>query len=339
MDFNDMRSFFSFKKLDELDPKHARMTIVSLSGVIILMAVSAVVAFFLTLRGAEQTLVPDVRDLELSTALIKLQEKELYPRVSLRFSDDPATRGLIIEQDPPPGAVVKAGRRIAIVVSRGAAQNRVGDYVGQDLDEVRLSLQTVFGSSRQLITVHEPPVYVYDPSPAGTILQQSPQAETELTGAVQMTFVVSRGPEQSKVTVPELAGLNSEAAARAIEKAGINFSFTVRPAEGSEKSGVVVAQLPVPGTVQNPAEPVQLVFTLPKEQSGMSSGLFTRDLPEYPYPLSVTLYAETPTGPRTTLVSVEHPGGPFSWPYVLPNGSVLELQVLNKVVARQEVGQ
>ncbi|MBP7263855.1 MAG: penicillin-binding protein, partial [Spirochaetia bacterium] len=118
-----------------------------------------------------------------------------------------------------------------------------------------------------------------------------------------------------------------------------NFSFTVRPAEGSEKSGVVVAQLPVPGTVQNPAEPVQLVFTLPKEQSGMSSGLFTRDLPEYPYPLSVTLYAETPTGPRTTLVSVEHPGGPFSWPYVLPNGSVLELQVLNKVVARQEVGQ
>lgn len=335
----DIRSFFSFRKLDQLDPRHLRLTIVSLVSVIVLMAVSAVVAFFLTLKGEEQTLVPDVCDLELSSALIRLQEKELYPRISLRFSDDPETRGRILEQDPLPGAIVKAGRRISLVVSRGAAQDKIGDYVGQNLDEVKLHLQTVFGSTRQLITVREPSVYVFDPSPAGTILQQSPEPETQLSGPVQLAFVVSRGPEKNLVKVPDLAGLGLSEAALQIEKSGVAFTFSVRPAEGKEKSGVVVTQMPVPGTLQDPATPVSIVFSLPAAADGMVTGLFSQELPEYPYPLKAVLFAEKPAGGRTPLISVEHSGRLFTLPYVLPTGTVLELQVLNRVVARVEAGK
>ena len=188
----DFRSLFNWKRLDELDPRHSRIAIVSLIALIVLMGLSGLVAFTLALRGTEQTLVPNVVDLELSTALVRLQEKELYPRVSLRFSGDPASRGRILEQDPLPGAIVKAGRRISLVVSRGAVQDKVGDYVGQNLDEVKIHLQAVFGSTRQLITVKEPPLYVFDKSPAGTILEQSPAANVELSGPTQLTFVVDR---------------------------------------------------------------------------------------------------------------------------------------------------
>ncbi len=335
----DFRTLFNWKRLDELDPLHSRIAILSLIALIVLMGLSGLIAFSLALRGSEQTLVPNVVDLELSSALVKLQDKELYPRVSLRFSNDPASRGRILEQDPLPGAIVKAGRRIALVVSRGAVQDTVGDYVGQTLDEVKIHLQTVFGSTRQLITVKEPPIYVFDKSPAGTILEQSPAPSVELSGPTQLAFVVSRGPEKARVKVPDLVGLSLQDAALQIEKAGVAFQFTLRRAEGRERPGTVVAQLPAPGTLDDPANPVSIVYAAPAPAEGLVSGLFTQELPEYPYPLRATLYAEPPSGARIPLISVDHSGRLFSMPYALPPGSVLVLQVLNKVVARVEVGR
>ncbi|MDX9897551.1 MAG: PASTA domain-containing protein [Spirochaetia bacterium] len=335
----DLRSLFDFKKLDGLETRHYRTAILSLSALVVLMGLSGLIAFFLALRGEEQTLVPNVVDMELSSALVKLQEKELYPRVSLRFSSDPDTRGRILEQDPPPGAIVKAGRRIALVISRGAAQDKVGDYIGQSIDDVKIHLQTVFSSTRQLITVKEPSIYIYDKSPAGTILEQSPAPEMELSGPTQLTFVVSRGPEKAKVKVPDLVGLSLQDAALQLEKSGVAFLFTMRPTEGRERPATVVAQLPVPGTLEDPGAPVSIVFGAPEPADGVVSGLFSQGLPEYPYPLRSVLYAEPPTGARIPLISVDHPGTLFTMPYVLPAGSVLVLQVLNKVVARVEAGK
>ena len=334
-----IRSGFGFKDFDQLDSRHYKLTLLSLTGVVVLVVVSAIIAFFLALQGEEKTLVPDVRGMELPTALIKMQEKELYARISLRFTDDPESKGRIVEQDPLPGAIVKAGRRIALVVSRGAAQDRVGDYLGQNIDEVKIQLQTVFASTRQLITVREPPMYVFDQSPAGTILQQDPPADTELSGAVELVFVVSRGPERAKIRVPDLVGLALPDACLQIERSSIAFSFSARPAEGREKPGSVVAQLPAPGTLQDGITPVSIVYALPAASEGLVSGLFSQELPEYPYPLKLRLIAESPAGTRTPMITVDHPGRSFTMPYSLPRGTVLELQVLNRVVARYEVGK
>lgn len=336
----DLRSIFDLqkiKKLDQLEPRQYQAAIVVLVSLVILMAVSGIIAFFLTLRGAEQTLVPNVVNLELSAALVKLQEKELYPRITLRFSSDAESDGKILEQEPLPGAIVKAGRRIALVVSRGAAQDTVGNYIGQNLEEVKSHLQTLFGSTRQLVTVKDPPVYLFDKSPAGTILEQSPSAGTDLSGSAQLVFVVSRGPERAKVKVPDLIGLPLTEATLLIEKSNIAFKFTIRPTEGLEQPGTVVAQLPEAGTLLDSASPVSLVFGAPAQAEGIVAGMFSYTLPQYPYPLRVILYAESPTKARIPLISVDHAGGLFTLPYALPEKSVLELQVLSRVVARVEV--
>ncbi len=333
----DFRSFFNFKKLDDLNPQTARNAILALVFLIILMGLSSLVAFSLAIKGSEKTLVPNVVDMELSSALIKLQEKELYPRLSLRFDVDPSSKGRVLEQDPLPGAIVKAGRRIALVVSRGAVQDKIGDYIGLTIDEVKIHLQTVFGSTRQLITVKEPAVYIFDKSPAGTILEQSPSPETEISGPTQLDFVVSRGPEKPRIIIPDFAGLSLENAVKEIEKTGMAFQFTIRPAEGKEKPGTIVAQLPAPSSMEEQDNPVSLVFAAPAKKEGMTSGLFSQELPIYPYPLTLSLYAETPSGSRITLITVDHPGKQFTLPYELPLGSVLVLQVLNKIVARMEV--
>ncbi|HAP44395.1 MAG: hypothetical protein A2087_09160 [Spirochaetes bacterium GWD1_61_31] len=331
-----LRSFFSGD--EPADPRLYRRAIVVLLGVVVFTGLAAIISFFLALRGEEPTLVPRVEGLELATALVKLQEKELYPRISLRFSDDSNTKGTILEQDPPAGAIVKAGRRIELVVSRGTAIDRIGAYLGQDLDEVKIHLQTLFSASRQLIVIRDPVVYIYDESPAGTILEQRPQPETEIEGLTYIDFVVSRGPERARVRVPDLAGLSLVEAALQIEKSGVHFNFAVRNADSRERPGTVVSQVPVPGTVQSPSTPVTIVYALPAARDGFISGLFSRELPEYPYPLRVTLFVQTADGTKTPLITAEHSGGVFNLPYEVPVGSILILEVLNRVVARVEAG-
>jgi hypothetical protein len=132
-------------------------------------------------------------------------------------------------------------------------------------------------------------------------------------------------------------GLPLNEATLLIEKSSIAFKFAIRPTEGLERPGTIVAQLPEAGTLTDPASPVSLVFGSPEQAEGIVTGVFSYSLPDYPYPLRVILYAESPAKVRIPLISVDHPGGLFTLPYALPEKSVLELQVLSRVVARVEV--
>jgi beta-lactam-binding protein with PASTA domain len=303
------------------------------------MTLAGIVAFGLSLKGSEQTMVPDIRGVELSQALVRLQEKELYPRLALRFTDDPNDRGRVVEQRPLPGAIVKAGRRIQLVVSRGPVVDRIENYVGQDLNEVKVHLQTLFSSARPLLTIKDPPVYVFDLAAPGTILEQKPLPDTELGGPIALEFVVSRGPEKAKTVVPNLLGLEYEAALLLVEKSNLPIVVTMRKPEAKEKAGVVVSESPAAGSLVVGFSQLSLAVTFPVAEKGMVAGVFSKDLPVYPYPLRVSLDALKPNGERGFIFRLAHPGGSFSVPYFLPEGTVLVLTVLDREVARTEVRQ
>ncbi len=334
---SDIKLPIDLSKLESIDREHYRIAVWAVAAVVVLMVVAGLSAFFLSLRGAEETMVPDVRGMELASALVKLQDKELYPRISLRYTDDPKDRGRIVEQKPPSGAIVKAGRRISLAVSRGPVVDRIENYVGQDLNEVKIHLQTLFASSRPLVTIKEPPVYVFDKAPAGTVLEQKPLPDAELSGPVALELVVSRGPEKAKLLVPDMKGLSFADALLQVEKANVPTDFSLRKADGREKAGVVASQTPAAGSLLPANSHLGVTLTLPAPEKGMVAGLFERELPEYPYPLRVLVEAQKPTGERVPLLRVNHPGGKFSVPYFLPENSVLVLTVLEREVARTEV--
>ena len=178
-----------------------------------LLVASGLVAFFVVARGEEETLVPDVIAADLLDAMVRLQEKALAPRVEGRFSSDHA-KWQVIEQDPQAGTLVKAGRPVLLVVSRGPIVDRVGHYVGRGLEEVRLELQTAFASYRALITIREPVARVTDPAPAGTILAQNPPADTPVVGEMQLELVVSKGAGRRSDRAGRLRGTARPGSAR-----------------------------------------------------------------------------------------------------------------------------
>jgi eukaryotic-like serine/threonine-protein kinase len=320
------------RKIESFDREHYRVIAYGFGAVIVLMIAAGLSAFLLSLRGAEQTMVPDVRGMELAQALVKLQEKELYTRVALRFTDDPMDRGKIVDQSPSPGAIVKAGRRVAITVSRGSVVDKVENFVGQDVNEAKIHLQTLYAGARPLLSVKEPPVYVFDKAPAGTILEQKPLPETEIAGPTRLELIVSRGPEKAQLRVPDLTGLTIDEALLQVEKTDLVGNFSMRAAGKSERSGAVVAQTPTAGSMIPANARVSVTLSAPRAEKDQVAGIYKRDLPDYPYPLKVVLESRSPSGDSSRIVTVNHPGGAFTAPYVLPAGYVLVLSVLDREV-------
>jgi len=327
------------KRFDFSDwTQEQKKTFVSFSILLTLLLITAaVISFFLVLRGNEKVLVPDVRNMEITDALIQLQERELYPRISLRFTDNPLDKNTILEQNPVPGTIVKAGRRIKLTVSKGAVLDKIENYVGQDIEAVKLHLQSLFAASRPLVTIREPVLYVFDDKPAGTILEQKPLPGTEISGPAVLDLVVSKGPETKSAEVPDFIGKTISDAVAAAETSPFVIDFSMRKAKTGEPLGVAVEQSLKAGSQSKLTERIKVVISAPEPVKGIVNGIYVYMLPEYPYPVPVKLEAIKPQGQRVTIGSFKHPGGNFSVPFSLPAGSSLILTALNKEIAKSEV--
>jgi beta-lactam-binding protein with PASTA domain len=316
---------------------HLRLFISMALGLLVFVGLIAVSIFFIAVKGADQTMVPDVRGKELTDALLELQTKELYPRISLRYSQSSLDKGQILEQDPQAGTIVKAGRRIRLVVSRGVLVNTVEDYRGRDINEVRMDIQAIFAeTSGQSAAIKEPLVYEYSDESPGIILQQKPEPGSGVSGPVILEFVISRGPEDTVITVPRFTGLTVPAALAEISRTGVDFVFSLRPSRDEEQGETVVYQEP-PAESQAPSNTqLRLLVSVPPEvPEGEIFGLFSYTVPPNPYPLGLRLEALLPSGERTELIGVPYRGGDFTVPYRLPKGTVLVLSMLNRELHRE----
>jgi beta-lactam-binding protein with PASTA domain len=334
------RSGFNLRAVEDYVAAHLRLFIPLTMAAVVLAGLTAAAVFFAALRGEEQTMVPDVRNKDLTEALLELQVKELYPRIQLRYAQSAGeTKGLILEQDPRPGAIVKAGRRIRLVVSQGAVINTVENYRGRNINEVRMDLQTLFASAAQpLLSLREPFMYEYADAAPGTILEQRPEPGAPIAGPTALEFVVSRGPEDTMITVPKLTGLSLEQALEEAGKSSLRVVFSQRPVRGREAGKIVVYQDPPAETVTEADQEIAVLVTAPPElPPGEVFDLFSYTLPQNPYPLLVRLELILPDGERREIVALEHPGGRFVIPYQAPAGSVLVLSMLNRELHREEV--
>jgi beta-lactam-binding protein with PASTA domain len=329
---------------------HLRLFLSMTAGLLILVGVVAVLVFFINVRGAEQTMVPDVQGQDLTSALLELQSKELYPRIFLRFTQTSSDKGLVLEQNPAPGSIVKAGRRIQLVVSQGVMINAVENYIGRNVDDVRVDLQAAFpargsassGPVQQLVTIREPLLYEHSAEPAGTVLQQRPEPGAPVSGPTALELVVSRGPENTMIRLPNLLGLGLEDTLEQIGRTGIDFEFSLRPRSAGEKPGAVVAQYPAADTLA--ASDTRVAITVASPDGAADGipddevfGLFVYQMAKNPYPLLIRLESIRPEGGRQRLLSVRYAGGRLAVPYQQPVGSVLALSMLDREIYRETV--
>ncbi|HUX13923.1 MAG TPA: PASTA domain-containing protein [Spirochaetia bacterium] len=327
---------------DAPEDRFFKLFVYGLVGIALLSLVAGLTTFFLSLQGAEVTMVPDIRSVELPEAIIQLQDKQLNARVQLRNYADPTLKGKVISQDPSPGTLVRAGRDVRLTVSSGAVVDKVENFIGQQLSEVRLHLQTLFSTaSRPLLQIGDVS-YVFDSSDPGTILQQDPKADASLSQPTSLKLVVSRGPDVKRIALPTFTGSGWQSVLDQLTAQNIPFTFKVSDAQADQPSGSVIAQDPAAGTDVPVGTRVTVTMTRPKTvPKGKVFGLLERTLPNYAVPVELSLESVAPDGQRKVLLTTMSPGGPVGIPYIQDENTTLILysyksEILRVVVRPQQ---
>jgi len=324
---------------DDGETRHFKILVYLSIGIIILMVVVALITFLLTIDGAEQTMVPNLKGMELANGLVALQDRGLYPRVQLRYSANPAEKGSILGQEPGAGTIVKTGRLVTLQVSKGAIIDRVENYIGMKLTDLELHLQTLSTTYGPLLQLQTPVTSVYDAAPAGTILQQSPAPDTPLTGLTTLKIVVSLGPKSATATVPNFIGEAYANALKALSDANLTFAMTDRKARGDERPGTIVSQSPDPGSTVPSGTLINLVMTAPSYvPQGYVFGMLQKTLPDYPVAIDLTIEAVSPDGEHTPILSMKTTGGLLTVPYLVKDDSVIIVSSFDKELFRYTVG-
>ena len=322
---------------EDTETRYFKIIIYSLVGLVVLMGIVGFSTFYISLRGGEQTLVPEVAGSELEDALLSLQERGLIPRVQLRYTSDPTLKGSVVSLTPAPGTLVKAGRAVQLVVSQGAVVDRVEDFEGQTLTEVRRRLQAMFTTFDALLQIDDI-VYVYDQASPGTILNQTPDPGTELAGLTNLDLVVSRGPQTVTQTLASYVGLAFGQAIDSLAAQNIPFTFDSTAPGGVTAPLRIAAQDPEAGTDIEPGTSVNLTVVRPDQlEEGQVFGLFERTLPTYPVPVELSVTVQGPDEEVSTLFRTNHPGGELSFPYLVEGGSVIVISVFDEEEIRFEV--
>lgn len=309
-------------------------------GSAVFMVFLFAIIFFLNVEGKEDTKVPNLKGLTLHDAVIKLQERALYPKLNVK-NTTPKEKNLIISQGISPGSVVKAGRIVPMTVSLGGVIDKVGSYEGQTIQAVRAELQKLFaGTSSKPLLVIEDPISIISEEPEGTILSQDPPPGTEIIDVTKLTFHVSRGEKQSTYVVPTMVGLNFVDAIKKISQWSIRYRFSVRDARGNEEPGVIVSQSPDRGTTTPWSTIVEMVMTKPENYpSDYAFGVLEIVVPSYPISIPMSFDRVNKDGTRDIVFTKRTFGGALTIPYLEEVGTQLIITVDGKEIESFTVRQ
>ena len=203
-----------------------------------------VVSFFLAMRAemrSSQVDVPDLSGLTLDSAGEKAAALHLVLVVVDQRNDPRVPSGRVIEQTPRPGANVRRGRKMKVILSLGGRVLEVPDLIGHAARAVAIELR-----QEPFTPGDEARVASYDRE-VGKVIAQVPAAGTRVVPNSRVHRLVSDGPPPATWIMPDLTGRTRDDAERWIKLCGFRRGPVRRVDEPDRPPGTVVAQLPLAG--------------------------------------------------------------------------------------------
>ncbi|MET7365596.1 Stk1 family PASTA domain-containing Ser/Thr kinase [Streptomyces sp. NPDC005566] len=164
--------------------------------------------------GAPKVEVPNVVEKTEETARKELEDKGFT--VTVQAVESEATAGTVTKQKPEGGTKAEKESEVTITVAKEATQN-VPSVVGRQFTDAEAQLKGVGfpNISRTDVDSQEP---------LGTVVEQTPEANSKQAKDVQIVLKVSKGPAQpEQVAVPDLQGKTLGQAKAALAQAGLKL--------------------------------------------------------------------------------------------------------------------
>lgn len=172
------------------------------------------------------------------------------------MSSDEYEEGLIVGQSEDEGDMVEKNTTIIVNLSSGAGEISVPSVVGLDKDA---ATEKLTAKGFKVNTEYE---YSSD-VPAGNVIRQTPDANSNAKKDDTITIYISRGQEQVKMI--SVLGQTEEAAKEALKAINVTVSSTNSEYSNDVPEGCVISQSISEGTFVNPGTTVTLTISLGKK--------------------------------------------------------------------------
>lgn len=218
-------------------------------GMIMLLGL---IGALLLLRPAPNVAVPDVVGMQQAQAIETIQAAGLSAKVEA-LEASLGEEGVVLRQVPEGGDELRRGSTVTIEVPGPAEMVTVPDVVGEDQSTAR-RLMADAGLEAQIsredhLTVTK-----------GLVIRQDPGANKQVVAGSSVTVVISSGPPQSNVKVPDVTGLISSDAQQTLKDAGLK-PVVAESSSATVAKDVVIMQLPAAGDSVAPGTSVGIVVS------------------------------------------------------------------------------
>lgn len=218
-------------------------------GTIMLLAL---IGALLLLRPVPDVPVPDVVGMEQAEAVTAIEKAGLVAKIEA-LDADAGYEGVVVRQVPEPGEEIREGSQVTIEVPAPTEMVAVPDVVGEDQSTARRILGDAGLESsisrEDHLTVAK-----------GLVIRQDPGVNRQVEAGSVVTVVISSGPPQTNVKVPDVVGLVSSDAVKTLTDAGLK-PVVAESSSATVAKDVVITQLPAAGDSVAPGTSVGIVVS------------------------------------------------------------------------------
>ncbi|MGE6346579.1 Stk1 family PASTA domain-containing Ser/Thr kinase [Bacillus mycoides] len=213
----------------------------------ITLALTVIPGFFIP----KDVKVPDVAGMKYTTAVNTLVEKGFeVTEPNLVYTDD-VEAGKVIKTDPIAGRVVKENSKITIYQSGGKKKSKMRDLTGKDFESIRAELEEKY----KQVTIN----YIENDKPKGEIVEQIPTPDQMVIETEQeLKIWVSKGPYQ--IRPGDFSGWTENSVKGYLNERKL-VSDIKREYSDTVDKGLVISQLPKPGTPLKEGDKVSIVIS------------------------------------------------------------------------------
>lgn len=221
-----------------------------------IVGMAFVLNLFMTLIvGGRQVTVPDIRGMQEADATLVLSDLGLrYEVIGEQYSVE-YPESTVSVQDPPPGQVVKQGRKIQVMVSMGGEYGDVPYCIGKPVRTALIDLERagfIVGNVARVPTLKGYP---------DEVLSTDPLPGRQAVKGSLINILVNDGPPRARVILPDLRNKAYLTVKMRLESLGLFVRESSMDAEFNPLRSRVVLHEPPAGFIVSRGDTVSLIIS------------------------------------------------------------------------------
>jgi serine/threonine-protein kinase len=206
-------------------------------------------------RQGEAFPSPNLINQRLLEAQISLEELGLTFKVAASEYSPGKPPGVILNQSPLPGTMIKPGREFRFVISLGQKQVVVPNVTGKSVRQAMLDLETAGLKLGEIAWAFS------DTIPERVVVFSYPAAGTEIPLASFVNLMVNRGRVSTFTYVPKLIGLSLTQAKKRLEEKSLRVGKIKRKIDDNFLPETVIEQSEPEGAEADINSEIDLVIS------------------------------------------------------------------------------